>query len=57
MRKALIDASDICSAMRTPEEWLDLERIAKAEITSEDPNFPIESALSLGKDLGGTQLQ
>ena len=57
MRKALIDASDICSARRTPEEWLDLERMAKAEITSEDPNFPIESALSFGKGPGGEPLQ
>jgi len=49
MRKALIDISDSCSARLTPEEWLELTRIAKAEITSEDPNFPIESALGFGK--------
>jgi len=62
MRKALMDASDICSARRTSEEWLELERMAKVEITSEDPKFPIESALSLGKGSGwraatvGTQI-
>src|SRR5229473_8330307 len=62
MRKALIDTNDSCSASRTPEEWLELERMAKAEITSEDPNFPIEWALSLGKGPGwraatvGTQI-
>ena len=52
MRKALIDMNDSCLASRTPEDWLELKRIAKAEITSEDPKFPIESALSLGKGSG-----
>ena len=52
MRKALIDMNDSCLAWRTPEEWLELKRIAKAEITSEDPKFPIESALSFGKGSG-----
>jgi len=55
MRKALMN--DSCLAGRTPEEWLELKRIAKAEIISEDPKFPIESALSAGKDPGGEQLQ
>lgn len=27
-------------------DWLDLEQIATVEVTSEDPNFPIESALT-----------
>jgi hypothetical protein len=31
--------------------WLDLDQIATVEVTSEDPNFPIESALVLD---GGT---
>jgi hypothetical protein len=29
------------------EQWLDLERIAEVEVTSEAPDFPIESALTL----------
>jgi hypothetical protein len=28
-----------------PEGWLDLERVAEVEITSEDPEHPIEAAL------------
>src|SRR5712692_1241555 len=52
MRKALMDASDICSARRTSEEWLELERMAKVELTYEDPKFPIDSASSLGKGSG-----
>jgi XRCC1 N terminal domain len=31
----------------TTEEWLDLEKIASVEVTSEDDAFPIEAALSL----------
>jgi len=33
------------TAPRSQGEWLDLEEIATVEVTSEDPNFPIESAL------------
>ncbi|SRR6266567_532980 len=29
------------------EDWLDLERAATAEVTSEDKDFPIESSLSI----------
>jgi hypothetical protein len=32
--------------------WLDLERLAQVEITSEDVNFPIESALIPGTSTG-----
>ena len=31
---------------------LELEQLAKVEVTSEDPNFPIESALSSGTGPG-----
>jgi hypothetical protein len=34
------------------EEWLDLQQIASVEVTSEDPNFPIESALSANEGPG-----
>lgn len=32
--------------------WLNLEHLAQVEITSEDANYPIESALIPGKGLG-----
>jgi hypothetical protein len=35
-----------------PIEWLDLERLATAEVTSEDPAHPIEAALLPGIGLG-----
>lgn len=44
MRKSIVSPS----ATATPpirDNWRDLERIARVEITSEDENFPIEHAL------------
>lgn len=34
-------------------EWLDLEYIARVEVTSEDPAFPVEAALKLSESGGG----
>lgn len=34
------------------EDWLDLERAATVEVTSEDEDFPIESSLSLEQRQG-----
>jgi hypothetical protein len=52
MRKSLIDKVTIHPEQRSEQEWLELEQIAKVEVTSEDPNFPIESALASGKGPG-----
>jgi hypothetical protein len=44
MRKSLIAPGGQDSA--TPaDEWLDLDQLARVEVTSEDPGHPIESAL------------
>ena len=52
MRKSVIDPATIRPEQRSEQEWLDLEQVAKVEVTSEDPNFPIESALVSGKRTG-----
>jgi hypothetical protein len=44
MRKRLIDQSPP-DASPPDQEWLDLERLARVEVTSEDAGRPIESAL------------
>jgi hypothetical protein len=44
MRKRIL-ASTSRNAPPLEQEWLDLERTASVEITSEDDAFPIESAL------------
>ncbi len=47
MRKIV---TETLPAQRTNEsdgQWLDLETVASVEVSSEDPSYPIESALSL----------
>src|ERR1700719_43112 len=46
MRKTIIKPETINPRQNAQDEWLDLEKVATVEITSEDPNFPIESALA-----------
>ena len=52
MRKTVIDPATVHSESRTQQEWLDLEEMAKVEVTSEDPRFPLESALVSSKGPG-----
>jgi hypothetical protein len=44
MRKSIV-SSAAAAAASGPESWLDLDAIARVEITSEDVNLPIEHAL------------
>ena len=48
MRKKVIHSDTINRCPRSEGEWLDLEEIARVEVTSEDPHFPIEFALAAG---------
>jgi hypothetical protein len=52
VRKKLIDLDTINPRPHSQEEWLDLEEVATVEVTSEDPNFPIESALAARESPG-----
>ena len=52
MRKKVINSDTINPRSHSQEEWLDLEEIARLEVTSEDPNFPIEAALVAGEGSG-----
>jgi len=47
-----IDPATTRPEQRSEQEWLDLEQVAKVEVTSENPNLPIESALASGKGPG-----
>lgn len=44
MRKRIVN-EDPQQVLPISENWMDLERIAQVEITSEEPGYPIESAL------------
>jgi hypothetical protein len=45
MRKIVTNPDTIDPRSDPQQNWLDLEENAKVEVTSEDPHFPIESAL------------
>ncbi len=51
MRKYII-TQDTQGTIPADEEWLDLETLAKAELTSEDAAHQIESALKSGEGAG-----
>jgi hypothetical protein len=50
MRKRIIGRSGLRREPYPEEQWLDLERLAQVDVSSEDPNFPIEFALLPGKE-------
>ena len=51
MRKRIIPNRSETQAS-SEGDWLDLEQFAEAEITSEDPSYPIEDALVRSKSSG-----
>ncbi|SRR6266545_1833541 len=51
MRKSIIAAGGQ-DAPTPADEWLDLERLARVEVTSEDPRYPIEAAFVPGRKPG-----
>lgn len=51
MRKSII-APGGQDAPTPADEWLDLEQLARVEVTSEDPRYPIEDALVPGRGPG-----
>ena len=56
MRKRIITPSPD-SIPPQEREWLDLNKIAQVEITSEDPANPIDAALIPGMESGWTAVQ
>ena len=50
MRKRIVTRTS--TSAKAQADWLDLERVATVEVTSEDRDFPIESALSIAPRQG-----
>ena len=50
MRKSALEVHPAQAASHPGDKWLDVERLATVQITSEDPAFPIESVF---RDSGG----
>jgi hypothetical protein len=46
MRKRIVGPDQIQGRPGPSQTWIDLTQIATVEVTSEDPNFPIESVFS-----------
>ena len=46
MRKEIIGPKTVGEKGEPAAEWLDLDSIARVQLTSEDPAFPVENALS-----------
>ena len=46
MRKRIVEASPTQGRPGSGQRWIDLGQIATVEVTSEDPEFPIESVFS-----------
>jgi hypothetical protein len=51
MRKEIVGQKAVAGETQTAPEWLDLTSIARVQLTSEDPAFPIENALTTNPTL------
>jgi len=53
MRKKIVAENHDVPESGLKNDWLDLERLAEVEVTSEEPGYPIERALVPGAGTGG----
>ena len=53
MRKSIVSLPKASTSSPTSDGWLDLQQIASAEISSEDPHHPFENALQGGRRAAG----
>jgi hypothetical protein len=51
MRKEIVGQKAVAGEKQAAAEWLDLTSIARVQLTSEDPAFPIENALTTNPTL------
>jgi hypothetical protein len=51
MRKEIVGQKTVAAEAQAAAEWLDLASVARVQLTSEDPAFPIENALSTNPEL------
>jgi len=52
MRKRIVSSGPPTGRPGADSNWMDLGQIATVEVTSEDPNFPIESVFSAAEGAG-----
>jgi hypothetical protein len=52
MRKRIVSSTVIHGKTAVKDRWLDIEQIATVEVTSEDPQFPVEKAFQSQSSIG-----
>ena len=52
MRKRIVDRSPALVSRDSEARWLDLQEIATVEVTSEDPDFPIDAVFNANPGTG-----
>ena len=57
MRKRIVGPTSNQKRSKFAETWLDLEQIATVEVTSEHPNFPVESVFNASNVPGWRALE
>lgn len=50
MWKEIVGRKQVAEKKHHPDDWMALEEMARAQLTSEDPGFPLENALSLNPE-------
>jgi len=53
MRKRIVPEASTEKPSKSLDPWLDLEHLARVEVTSEDPDFPVESVFRAGDNEPG----
>jgi hypothetical protein len=51
VRKSIVPTAEPIRSVPV-DQWLDLERVARVEVSSEDPDFPVEAALIPSRGTG-----
>ena len=57
MRKRIVGTPTIQKRSKFPETWFELEQIAAVEVTSEHPDFPVESIFNASNGPGWRALE
>jgi hypothetical protein len=52
MRKRIVGSSSVIQDVAAHLRWLDLEQVATVEVTSEDPDFPVEAVFDSDSSIG-----
>ena len=52
MRKEVLGPTPLSGALLSSEAWLDIKQVAQVQVTSEHPDFPVESAFRFGSSDG-----